>query len=96
MTRDEMEEVKRHFDVVGESLRSDIQVLAEGHTLLQDELKAFRSEVASSFREVRQETGEIKAAIRLSYAEIDRRIRTLEGAVVSLADRVDRLEARKA
>jgi len=90
-----LEAVDQHITDVRGELHSEIQVLADGQGLLRDETKTFRTEVASSFREVRQETGEIKAAIRLSYAEIDRRIRTLEGAVVSLADRVDRLEARK-
>jgi chromosome segregation ATPase len=90
-----LEVVDQHIADVRRELHSEIQVLADGQGVLRDEIETFRTEVASSFREVRQETGEIKAAIRLSYAEIDRRIRTLEGAVVSLADRVDRLEARK-
>jgi hypothetical protein len=90
-----LEAVDQHIADVRGELHSEIQVLADGQGVLRDEIKTFRTEVASSFREVRQETGEIKAAIRLSYAEIDRRIRTLEGAVVSLVDRVDRLEARK-
>src|SRR3972149_1391917 len=120
MTRDEMEAVKRHFDVVAERLESQIRVVAEGHSflvnklaavdqhiadvrgelhseiqvladgqgVLRDEIKTFRTEVAGEFSELR-------SMIKFSYAELDRRIRTLEGAVLSLTDRVDRLEARK-
>ena len=88
MTHDEAEDVKRHFDVVAERLESQIRLVAEGHHLIRQELQAFRAEVSAEFSEVR-------SMIKLSYAELDRRFRTLEGAVVSLADRVDRLEARK-
>jgi hypothetical protein len=34
MSSEEMEEIKRHFGVVAESLRSDIQQIAEGHAVL--------------------------------------------------------------
>ncbi len=95
MTDDRADEIMRHFDGVAESLRSDIHVLAEGHALLHDEIKTFRTEVAARFNEIHREIAEVKAAVTFSYAELDRRIRTLEEAVLSLGDRVDRLEARK-
>lgn len=88
MADDRADEIMRHFDVVAERLESQIRLVAEGHHLIREELKAFRAEVAGEFSELR-------SMIKFSYAELDRRIRTLEGAVVSLADRVDRLEARK-
>ena len=69
-------------------LEVSLQALADSFKNLDDKLEAFRVEVASNFTELR-------SMIKFSYAELDRRIRTLEGAVVSLADRVDRLEARK-
>ncbi len=34
MESHEVEEIKRHFDVVAESLRSDIKAIAEGHGVL--------------------------------------------------------------
>lgn len=34
--------------------------------------------------------------IKLSFAEIERRVRSLEGALASLEERVERLEARQA
>jgi hypothetical protein len=88
MGDDRADEIMRHFDVVGERLESQIRLVAEGHQLIREKLKAFRAEVSVEFSELR-------SMIKFSYAELDRRIRTLEGAVVSLADRVDRLEARK-
>ena len=88
MAEDRADEIMRHFDVVAERLEGQIRLVAEGHHLIREELKAFRAEVAGEFSELR-------SMIKFSYAELDRRIRTLEGAVVSLADRVDRLEARK-
>lgn len=39
---------------------------------------------------------ELGAMIRFSCAEIDRRVRTLEDAVLSLRGRLERLEARQA
>ena len=39
MRKEEMEEIKRHFGVVAESLRSDIQQIAEGHDVIRRELQ---------------------------------------------------------
>jgi len=66
-----LEAVDQHIADVRGELHSEIQALADGQGVLRDEIKTFRTEVASSFREVRQETGEIKAAIKFSYAKID-------------------------
>ena len=69
-------------------LDSGLQNLAVGLTGLGDELRAFRAEVSVEFSELR-------SMVKFSYAELDRRIRTLEGAIVSLTDRMDRLEATR-
>ncbi|MCJ7441772.1 MAG: hypothetical protein MUO25_09355 [Thermoanaerobaculaceae bacterium] len=89
MADDRADEIMRHFDVVAERLETQIQQVAEGVVVLGEK-------VDRSTAELRRELGEVKAAITFSYTELDRRIRTLEDDVVSLADRVDRLEARKA
>lgn len=88
MTNDRADEIMRHFDVVAEGLESKIQIVAEGQVLIREELGAFRTDVAGEFSELR-------AMVKFSYAELDRRIRTLEGAVASLTDRMDRLEATR-
>ena len=45
-------ETRRHFDVVAESLRSDIQLVAEGLTALDEKLERFRNEVRQEFSKV--------------------------------------------
>lgn len=81
------EEIKRHFSVVAESLRSEIRAVAEG-------LDGFRQEVASEFKLVREEIAETRAVIRLSFGELDRRIRSLEEDIGLLRARLDRIEGR--
>ncbi|MGH7318408.1 MAG: hypothetical protein ACRELA_02110 [Candidatus Rokuibacteriota bacterium] len=81
------QETRRHFDVVAEGLRSDIRGVAEGVLTLDAKIERFREDVRAEFDEV-------KAMIKFSYTELDRRIRTLEDVVASLSRRVERLEGR--
>lgn len=87
MDSDTVEEIKRHFGIVAEDLRSDMRALAEGQQALRQELDGFRQEVRKEFEEV-------KAMIRFSYAELDRRISVLETDVTQLRSRLERVEAR--
>jgi hypothetical protein len=87
MDAEATDEIKRHFSVVAEGLRSDVKAVAEAVSAHRDE---FRREIAG----VRTELDEVKGMIRLSYAEIDRRVRTLEGDLQDLRARVLRLEER--
>ena len=93
MEREAVEEIKRHFGVVADGLRADIRLLAEGQQALREEFKRdmleFRSEVRAEFQEV-------KAMIKFSYAELDRRVRSLETDLVELRARVERIEAHMA
>jgi exonuclease VII small subunit len=79
--------IKRHFNVVAERLESRIQLLAEGLARLDEKVDQFENRVNEQFEETR-------AMIRLSYSELDRRIRTLESGHANLEARVERLEAR--
>jgi prefoldin subunit 5 len=81
-------EVKKHFDVVAESLESKIQLVAEG--VLNVNQKLDRLQV-----EMHGESQETRALIKLSYTELDRRLTTLEGTVESLTRRIEDLEARQ-
>jgi len=72
MDRETAEEIKRHFNVVGESLRTETRTVAEG-------LACFQDGVSEEFKGVREELNEVKSMIRLSFGELDRRLRTLEG-----------------
>ncbi len=89
MNAEQMEEIKRHFGVVAESLRSDIRQIAEGHAAIQHELQDLRGEFRDEFKEMR-------ALMRLSFAQLDQRIRTLESDISTLKTRMDRLETSRA
>lgn len=88
MEKGEMEEIKRHFGVVAEGLRSETRQIAEGVANVDEKLERFRREVQADFKEV-------KAMIKFSYSELDGRINALESEVASVKTRVERLEARQ-
>jgi len=89
MSNEEMEEIKRHFGVVAESLRSDIQQIAEGHAVIRHELQSQGEEMRDEFKETR-------SLMKLSFTQLDQRIRTLESDVSSLKSHVNRLESNQA
>ena len=66
MSNEEMEEIKRHFGVIAESLRGDIQQIAEGHDIIRHELQSQREELMEEFKET-------KSLLRLSYAQLHER-----------------------
>ena len=88
MNKEEAEEIKRYFGVVGEGLRHDIQQVAEGHEVVLTQVKEFRKEVQEEFREVR-------AIIKFSFAELDQRIGTLENQVLDMKKRLTQLEMQR-
>jgi len=107
MESEVIEEIKRHFDVVAESLRGDIKVIAEGHTILNRKIDEFRDENEKAHQEMRKEMWhavkglskenekahqEILSAIKFSYAELDRRLTILEDKYVNLNTRVKKIE----
>jgi hypothetical protein len=61
MSKEEMEEIKRHFGVGAESLRSDIRQIAEGPAVIRHELLGQREELRGEFNETR-------ALMRLSFS----------------------------
>jgi len=86
MSNEEMEEIKRHFGVVAESLRSDIRQIAEGHAVIRHELQ-------SQHEEIRDEFNQTRALLRSSFGQLDQRVDTLESDVSSLKSRIDQLES---
>lgn len=60
MTDAQVEEIKRHFGVVAEALRSDIRQIAEGHSGIRHELQEMREKFRDEFKEMR-------ALMRLSF-----------------------------
>lgn len=89
MSREEMEEIKRHFGVVAESLRSDIQQIAAGHEVIRRELQTQREELKDEFKDT-------KSLMRLSFSQLDQRVHTLESDVSAIKSRVDGLESSRA
>ena len=88
------EEIKRHFNVVAEGLRSEIRLLAEAQGATVERLDRFGERVAAEFKRVHEDSAETRAMIRLSFGELDRRITALEGDLSALRARLDRLETR--
>ena len=84
-----MEEIKRHFGVVAEALRSDIRQIAECHVGIGRELQEIRDEFRDEFKEMR-------ALMRPSFSQLDQRMRMLETDISTLKSRVDRLESARA
>ena len=94
MDRETTDEIKRHFNVVAEGLRSEIRTVAEGLGANNDRLDRFEERLDRIESRLAEEFGEIKAMIRLSFGELDRRIQYLEKDVSSLRARLERVEAR--
>ena len=92
MEKDDIEEIKHHFGVIAEGLRTEIRQVAEGVANLDEKLDR---EITALRAENEQAHREILSAIKFSYAELDRRITTIEGEVSSLKSRMERLEARQ-
>ncbi|GJL63819.1 MAG: hypothetical protein NPIRA04_24730 [Nitrospirales bacterium] len=88
MKSEEVEELKRHFGVIAEGLRHDMQQVAEGHQVTLNHIQQFREEVQGDFKEVR-------ALMKFSFAELDHRIQSLETDVGVLKSRLDRLETQQ-
>jgi len=80
------EETRRHFGVVAEDLRHHIQLTMEGVIANREAIKQLAVRMNEEFVELR-------SMIRISYAQLDRRVHTLEEIVVGLQARVERLES---
>jgi len=84
-------ESRRHFEVVAEGLRSDIQQIAEGHRLLLERQDRLEGRMTEQTEQVIRELG---AMIKFSHSDLDLRIRNLEETVSMLQSRVEHIESR--
>jgi len=105
-TKEEMRaqhaETRRHFDVVAEDLRSRMQLVAEGHQALVDGQQALveghqalaegQERILVRMERMERELG---AMIRISYAELEERIRRCEQGLTTVQERLGRVEARQ-
>jgi uncharacterized protein YceH (UPF0502 family) len=93
MDRETVEEIKRHFGTVVEGVRDEVRGVAEGVESLRGEIHRELTDVKS---EMAQEFEETRSLIRLSYGELDRRVKSLETEVADLRTRLERVEDRLA
>lgn len=91
-TKEEMRaqhaETRRHFEVVAEGLRGQVQLVAEGHQALVEGQERILSRVERMERE-------LGAMIRISYAELDDRIRKCEQGLAAVQERLARVESQQ-
>ena len=93
MEDSQLDEVKRHFDVVAERLQDHISLVTEGHQLLAVRLESLSSRFDRFDQRIDRLESEIKAMLRLSFVELERRVLGLESVVADLARRVEHIEA---
>ena len=85
MNAEQLEEIKRHFSVVSEALRSDILRIAEGHATLCHELRESGGKNQDEFKEM-------QTLPQLSFPQLDQHIHTLETDLSDLRNHIDHLE----
>lgn len=81
------EEVIHQFHIISEDVISKVQWVAEGVANLNEKLDRHADEN-------RKDHMETVAAIKFSYAELDRRITNLEAEMGDLKRRIDKVERR--
>ena len=85
------DEIIHRFHVISEDVISQVKLVAVGVMNLDEK---FTREIAIFRKENEQAHEEIKAIIKFSYAELHRRISTLEIEVQELKRRMDQIERR--
>ena len=73
-----VEEIKRHFDVVAESLKDEIKLIAEGHVLLNKTIGDLREDVDEFRKENAEEHAILKKKIDDVRKDIEKRVSRLE------------------
>ena len=70
------EETRRHFDVVAEGMRADVRLVAEGVASVAERVDRVEENLRQEIRETRRD---LTALLTVSYTDLDRRVRRLEG-----------------
>jgi DNA anti-recombination protein RmuC len=94
MESSDVTEIKRHFNVVAEGLEKNLRLVAEGVSALDDRVGRVEDRMTSLEEKMERGFDEIKAMIKFSYAELDRRVTSLEAGLARLELRVQKIEAR--
>ena len=85
------EEIIHQFHVVSEGVIDQVKLVAEGVATVNEKLDRIHLELKTEIQETRQE---VLAAVKFSYAELDKRLTTLEKEFVELKLRVEKIESR--
>ena len=84
-------EIVHEFHIISEGLGSQVKQVAEGVLSTNEKLDRTREDLKKEIQETRQE---VLAAIKFSYAELDKRLTTLEKEFINLKHRVEKIEDR--
>ena len=85
------EDITHQFHLISEDVISKIQLVAEGVATLNEKFDRRIDELQKKNEEQHKD---ILAAVKFSYAELDRRISTLEAEMEDLKLRMDKIERR--
>ena len=85
------EEIVHQFHVISEDVISQVKQVEEGVANVDEKLDRKFSELKTEMQETKQE---ILAAVKFQYAELDRRITTLEKEFLELKHRIEKIETR--
>jgi uncharacterized protein YceH (UPF0502 family) len=85
------DEIVHQFHVISKDVISQVKQVAEGVANVDEKLDRRFNELKTEIQETRQE---VLAAVKFSYAELDKRITTLEKEFLELKHRVEKIETR--
>jgi uncharacterized protein involved in exopolysaccharide biosynthesis len=85
------EEIVQQFHASIEGIRDEVRRFAEGVATVNEKLDNIHKELTTEIQETRQE---VLAAVKFSYAELDKRLTTLEQEFLDLKLRVEKIENR--
>ena len=85
------EDIVHQFHIISEDVISKVQLVAEGVATLNEKFDRRIDELEKKNEEQHKD---ILAAVKFSYAELDRRITTLEAEMEGLKRRMDKIERR--
>ena len=85
------EEIVHQFHIISEDVISQVKQVAEGVANVDEKLDRRFNQLKAEIQETRQE---VLAAVKFSYAELDKRITTLEKEFLELKHRVEKIETR--
>lgn len=88
------ERIVNQFHIISEGLVDHIKLLAEGHAGIVDRLKAIDDRLDRIEKENEKQHLETRALVKLSFAELDRRLSDLESQMKEIQEWRKKIETR--